>query len=308
VDGYLVIGSAIMPTQTLRAAIARFWNTLAVVLRALLVAGAILALGVAPWSALAAANLRYGTSVPWAAVVEWVWLACLLTYLSGWGPPASTSAARRRFLRAHAVARPLWIPTLVATIGFGCALISLSVVGWMLARLPSGQLDEFRAFGRLPPHVVLPLLLTGSLVAGMVEEAAFRGYLQVPLEDRYGARVAIIVVAVVFTAAHLPPLPMLPAFVVLAMGWGALAYLSGSILPGVVCHFLVDAAVWLWAWSNTDGLDHIMTSSVFDDGAARLPFAAVVAAALVCSAVALVGFRQLSRAPSAPPAAPVAPH
>jgi membrane protease YdiL (CAAX protease family) len=88
-----------------------------------------------------------------------------------------------------------------------------------------------------------------AIVAGAVEEAGFRGYMQAPLERQYGPAVAIAIVAVVYFLAHFAPVSALPGFVLGAAAWGLLAYLSGSIWPGVILHSLVDTASFLWAWT-----------------------------------------------------------
>jgi membrane protease YdiL (CAAX protease family) len=42
-----------------------------------------------------------------------------------------------------------------------------------------------------------------ALVAGFCEEAAFRGYMQGPIERRYGPVVAILATGIAFGFAHL---------------------------------------------------------------------------------------------------------
>ena len=50
---------------------------------------------------------------------------------------------------------------------------------------------------------VLCILLAAAVEAGVVEEAAFRGYMQAPIERRYGPRVAIVIVSVAVSYTHL---------------------------------------------------------------------------------------------------------
>jgi hypothetical protein len=62
----------------------RTWMKLPVAVRAVLGGLAIVAVGVAPWSALAGANLRVASSFPWAAIVGLVYLTLVWNWLSDW--------------------------------------------------------------------------------------------------------------------------------------------------------------------------------------------------------------------------------
>ncbi len=90
-----------------------------------------------------------------------------------------------------------------------------------------------------------------AIVAGLGEEAGFRGYMQGPLERRYGAAIAITVTSTVFGLAHLSHGAFVPA-ILFDIGWGALygllAYRSGSIVPAIVLHSSADALEYVAAW------------------------------------------------------------
>lgn len=163
----------------------------------------------------------------------------------------------------------------------------------MLLQVPTASLGEFATVSAYSLWTSIPMLLMGSFVAGAVEEAAFRGYMQVPLEGRYGPATAIGVVAAAFTLAHLPPPAAWPGFFLAAVGWGALAYLSGSIVPGVVFHTAVDAAVWIWAVSNRETFEKILTSSVFEEGS-TVAFASSAVLTLVLGGMAAMCFFKLA--------------
>ena len=87
-------------------------------------------------------------------------------------------------------------------------------------------------------HIVqsLPLLIIlVAVVPGVVEELLFRGYLQTRLAERWRPAWAIMVSAVIFSAAHLDPLHgigVLP----LGLWLGAVAWRTGSVWPAVLCH------------------------------------------------------------------------
>jgi membrane protease YdiL (CAAX protease family) len=221
-------------------------------IRAIILGLAVLFAGVFPWSALAALNLTYGSSVPWAVPVMGAYLVGLFLYLHGWGWPRSTSQSRRSNLRARGLPARVWFWSLVAG---GCAaigLLALFSVSLRLGQVPAAAFDGYARLARYPPWTVVPCLVMAAIVAGAVEEAGFRGYMQAPLERRYGPAMAIAIVAVVYFLAHFAPVSALPGFVLGAAAWGLLAYLSGSIWPGVILHSLVDTASFLWAWTYAD--------------------------------------------------------
>jgi membrane protease YdiL (CAAX protease family) len=84
---------------------------------------------------------------------------------------------------------------------------------------------------------VLALLLMAAPVAGIIEESAFRGYMQYPIERRYGLPVAILITGTMFAVAHLDFTPILwPYYVAVAAIYGVVAYLTQSILPAIVLH------------------------------------------------------------------------
>ena len=75
----------------------------------------------------------------------------------------------------------------------------------------------------------------------MVEEAAFRGYMQRGLE-RFGSGTAIVVTSIVFALVHgVHGWQMLlllgPGIFIASVLYGLLAYHSGSILPGMAGPF-----------------------------------------------------------------------
>lgn len=84
-----------------------------------------------------------------------------------------------------------------------------------------------------------PFIVTIVLVAPVVEEIFFRGFVFAGLRSRYGWRWAAAISAALFAAAHLQITFFLPAFL---LGY-LLAYLyqsSDSVWPGMIVHALMN--------------------------------------------------------------------
>ena len=94
-----------------------------------------------------------------------------------------------------------------------------------------------------PAGIVFVLFI--ALVPALVEELFFRGYMQRRLLARWSPKVAIPLVALVFAAFHGTPVW---AISVLPLGiWlGILAWRTGSLWPGIVCHAFVNGSVNFW--------------------------------------------------------------
>ena len=101
-----------------------------------------------------------------------------------------------------------------------------------------------------------------SLVAGICEETGLRGYLQLPLEKRYGPGVGIAIASIVFVLLHLnqawapPVLLHLFAWSVL---WGILAYASGSLIPSMIGHAAMDVFNFSYWWTDVAGRFEMQT-------------------------------------------------
>ena len=93
---------------------------------------------------------------------------------------------------------------------------------------------------RYPIVTVLLWVVTSAVVAGVVEETSFRGYLQRPIERRHGPVIAILVTGTLFGLAHFAHpevgVVLLPFYLAVAAVYGGLAYLTDSTLPGMVLH------------------------------------------------------------------------
>src|SRR6185503_16594101 len=102
-------------------------------------------------------------------------------YLGGEGPPQRFAAYRREHRRAVAPTPQVFSLTLLAG-GGGVAVWAAFMALQGVLQVPNPPADVTR----LPLLTVVAAIVMGSAVAGVVEEAGFRGYMQLPMERAYG--------------------------------------------------------------------------------------------------------------------------
>jgi membrane protease YdiL (CAAX protease family) len=211
----------------------------------------VLLAGNMPFNVLRAVNLQAGAAVPWAIVPSALYLWAYWRFIGGrWGA-AGSAAMRRQNLRANQLSLRVWGASLAAgLIGFA-SLIALLVLAARLVRLPASS--PIVTPPDMPIVTALSLLVMASIVAGVTEEAAFRGYMQSPIERRYGLAAAVLVSGTLFGLLHFPTHPadvlwMLPYYIAVSAVYGGLTWAANSILPALVLHAAGDVAVLTRWW------------------------------------------------------------
>lgn len=226
------------------------WLRLPSLVRGLLTGLLVHLAGTQPCFTLILLNLRFGPAIPWSIPLVALYLVLYWRYLSGWGWPSSTASVRRHYLRARPLSPSLWKWSLVAG---GLAATAFCAVGFFAERFVPSEPPRLLDLSKASPLMFVATYLAASAIAGVVEEAAFRGYMQSRLEGAYRPALAISVVAVLFTFLHLPiyPAMSLPQFLSLlgiSYTYGILVHLTGSILPGLVIHASGNAVAFLISW------------------------------------------------------------
>ena len=130
------------------------------------------------------------------------------------------------------------------TLGLGCGLMIFSflfnlVYGLFLA------LFDLRAQPSLAPlfdelSSAWWLLLAGVVIAPVVEEIFFRGFVFAGLSQRYGWLKAALISSALFAAIHFQPLALPPIFI-LGCIFALLYQRSGSVWPAIVMHVSTNA-------------------------------------------------------------------
>ena len=229
------------------------WQRLPVIVRATLVGFVVSAAGLLPWVFFVDWNQKLFVRVPWALVPTGLYLWLFWRYLQGAGWPSSTVSARRTGLRANELSGDVWGLAMFAGILGLTALLPLLGVLSRLVRLPP-EAQPIALPPEMPFLTMFLLLVMASIVAGVVEEAAFRGYMQGAIERRHGPVVAILTTGALFGLGHITHHPssvlsMMPFYLAVAAIYGGLAYATNSILPGLVLHAGGDvfSMTRLWA-------------------------------------------------------------
>jgi membrane protease YdiL (CAAX protease family) len=251
--------------------------------------------GTIPRNLIFEANLRLFPEVPWAVPVTAAYIWLFWRYLNGDGPPDSTRAARRSGLRSRPLPGLVWAWALLAgVLGIAALVLALRLAN-RLVTLPPQTLAGFES---TPPLTVIALLLAAAPIAGIIEESAFRGYMQGPIERRHGLAVAILITGTMFAIAHLDFTPILwPYYVAVAAVYGMVTYLTQSIRPAIVLHtagnLYSNFDLWLHGhaeWQTGGGSRALIWTTGADAAFWRATAALVVALAATAWA-----FRQLSR-------------
>jgi len=232
-------------------AFGRYWMKLPLVLRSILSGFGVSSLGVGIWVLL-------GTNIPsiWVVVPMGAILILYWMYFSGKWKPVNTQVFRRFCMRQTKLKRPVWIWGMLAAF----LLFILWHAGWILTfRFVEFQPEVFKTssfLNDLPIGAAWLIIIMASLVAGICEEIGYRGYLQAPLEHKYGPIVGIFITTIVFIVIHLHQAwagGILVQFFIMAFMIGYLAYSTNSLIPGIIAHVSLDIINFSYWWSDVLG-------------------------------------------------------
>ena len=228
------------------------WNKLPLVLRSILTGFAVSTIGITVWSIMLAA-----IPAPWSILPMIVALWAYLKFFSGgWGSPKSTEIKKFNF-RAIKLSPTIWKSGIAAAIVFVIIVQASFVITFRLFDFPSERFTaDYKILDSMPLWVAWAVLIMGSIVAGICEETGFRGYMQTPLEKKYGPGTAIIITSIIFMLIHLSKswaLPILPHIFFASALLGILAYKTGSLIPGIIGHSILDIFDYSIWWSDITG-------------------------------------------------------
>jgi membrane protease YdiL (CAAX protease family) len=228
-----------------------------------------------------------------------VYLWFFWRYVRGAGWPRSTAAARRASSRANGRPDYLWGPALLAGV---LGLVSVLLLQGVLSRLVALPQQQDLDVSQYPLPTVLLWLLMSAVVAAVVEETAFRGYLQRPIERRHGPVIAILVAGSLFGLVHFThrevTLALLPYYMAVAAVYGALAYVTDSTLPSMVLHGGGDvfSAFDLFARGRSEWQLSAAPQPLVWEGGLDAPFLTNATALLAVGAATVWAYAALARA------------
>ena len=215
------------------------WSKVPIILRAILLGLLILIVGQLP-TGLIFFNLQTTASIPWFLPITLIWLWLLWRYLNGWGWPSSTAQIRSQNLGANKIPAKVWFWSIL---GGGIGLMSVLGLTFVISHhfeLPAEAYEAPFDVTLFPTWTIFSFFVSIAVTAGVVEEAAFRGYMLSQLQKRYGWPWGILITAIVFYVVHLShayaTIAFLPFFLAYSILHGYLVYLTRSILPSVFLH------------------------------------------------------------------------
>jgi membrane protease YdiL (CAAX protease family) len=229
------------------------WSRLPVSLRAIM-SGLVVA--------LVAANvwpfLLVSLGAPLAAICEAIFLSLYIWWAAGGGPPRSTQDSRAFAFRRRALSPAQWFWSIVAALFFAVTIHAAIVLLFRFVPFPK---EAFRHGYDLAFIPSLPLkwlaVIVSAASAGICEETGFRGYMQRPIEQRQGAPIAILVSSLFFTLLHLnktwATLGMVPVVFCAGVLLGLLAWSSGSLIPCMIGHVIMDIGLFAYWWTGIAG-------------------------------------------------------
>ena len=271
------------------------WTKLPVSLRAVITGLVIALIPANVWP-----PLLLSLGVPLAATIEVVFLAFYFWWASGGGPPARAHSGRAIAFRSSRLSPRQWFWGVIAALFFA-ATVHASIV--LLFRFVPFPTQAFRHGYDLSFIPSLPLqwiaVVVSAASAGICEETGFRGYMQQPIEQRHGPLVAILVSSFFFMLLHLSKawamLGMVPIVFGAGVLLGLLAWSSGSLIPSMLGHVVMDIGLFAYWWTGIAG--NFTVRPITETGVDRsfLITCAILAAALTIVLFAAGRLRRIMR-------------
>jgi membrane protease YdiL (CAAX protease family) len=178
-------------------------------------------------------------------------------------------------------------------------MICVDAIAFLTPRVAGIPRDAFKLpldLSAYPWWTLISMLIAISAVAGVVEEAGYRGYMLSGIERRHGWTVAILVTGFAFFFDHYlshayATFAFLPFFLAVSTLHGLLVYATRSILPSVVLHTVADLIVIPIQYGL---VGNPSVASVWTVGT-DLSFWILVAMAVIFGLAAVPAFRKLAR-------------
>jgi len=233
----------------MREDLLKIWMKLPLLVRSVLLGFAISTIGVTSWALIATV-----IPMPWSFLGMIGVLWAYWKYFSGSWAPDSTKEFRTRNFRRQHLTGSVWRLSLIAALLIVLIEQSGLVVTFRVIEFPAERFSaEYGFVESVPLWAAWLVIIMISAVAAICEECGFRGYMQTPLEGRYGPVAAIAIVSVVFVLVHLHQAwsgPVIVQIFFISVLFGVIAYSSGSLIPGMAAHFVMVICNFSFWWTS----------------------------------------------------------
>ncbi len=139
-------------------------------------------------------------------------------------------------------------------------------------------------------NAVIYGLIYIALVPAIFEEVMFRGYIQRALENSWGIKAAIIVSGFMFGAYHLQPANLLPLSF-LGMIFAYVTYISNSLIPAMILHFINNGSQVVYGSMNPEFLE-----AAADPTDIGLPWFMIILSVIVTTSLLLLMYKMKTKA------------
>jgi len=229
----------------------KIWRQMPVLLKAILMIALVGIVGANGISVFLAA-----LPMPLSLIAMIAYLFLYWKFFSGsWGPK-KTAETRKKYFRAGSLSPMLWKWSLLLAALFVLVFQSSLVVTFRLVQFPADRFSQGFGLESQPLWMAWAVILIAALSAGLTEETGFRGYGLVPLQKRYGQVLANIMISGMFVVFHLNQAwapPLLLHLFILSFMMGEIAYATGSLLPGIIAHTVLDIVNFSYWWTDIAG-------------------------------------------------------
>ena len=230
-----------------------FWSKLPVACRAI-ISGLLIALVAANiWPVLL---LKLG--VPLAAVAELIFLSLYIWWAAGGGPPRLTQSSRANSFRRIRLSAEQCLWGVIGAISFAVTVHAAIVLLFRFVPFPAAAFRRGYDLSFIPSlQLKWVAVVISAISAAICEETGFRGYMQRPIEQRHGVAVAIFISSNFFSLVHLNKSWVLIGMIPIVFGagilLGLLVWSSGSLIPGIIGHAIMDIGLFAYWWTGIAG-------------------------------------------------------
>jgi len=202
--------------------------------------------------------LLVALGMPIAAAAEVAFLALYTWWASGGGAPARFKATRADYFRVGPLSGAQWFWGSVAALSFAATIHAAIVLLFRFVPFPAAAFHRGYDFSFIASRQMQWLAcVVSALSAAVCEETGFRGYMQRPIENRYGPVSAILISSLFFMLLHLTKdwalAGMVPIIYLAGFLLGALARASGTLVFCMLGHWIMDIGLFAYWWTQIAG-------------------------------------------------------